>query len=226
MKLFIALLLCLFCLAGCGYSLQGSWKGGPEEKVKMEFRSDGSILEQGQKAELLTWHGDYISLNTKKIRDAQAESLAQEKQRLLDDGERNKKQLLDNAEHQKKQLHSQANAEQPRTGRYKGDTVSPTEARNKMKEWLENQLKQNEEQLENQLKRNEERLQNQLKQIDAQLEQIKNGKGLGWNQFSGMRVDKKDISESADKVEARIHWVDNDHFDLGSTSFTRVKEKN
>ena len=36
-------------------------------------------------------------------------------------------------------------------------------------------------------------------------------------------VDKKDISESADKVEFRIHWVDADHFDLGSTSFSRVK---
>ena len=44
MKGFIVLLLCLFCLTGCGYSLQGSWKGGQGEQVKMEFRSDGSIL--------------------------------------------------------------------------------------------------------------------------------------------------------------------------------------
>jgi len=42
--------------------------------------------------------------------------------------------------------------------------------------------------------------------------------------FSSVKgVDKKDISESADKVEFRIHWVDADHFDLGSTSFSRVK---
>ena len=43
----------------------------------MEFRSDGSILEQGVKADLLTWHSDYLCLNTKKIRDAQAESKQQ-----------------------------------------------------------------------------------------------------------------------------------------------------
>ena len=44
----------------------------------MEFRSDGSILEQGVKAENLTWHGDYLCLNTKKIRDAQTEWLRRE----------------------------------------------------------------------------------------------------------------------------------------------------
>lgn len=118
MKLFIVFLLCLFCLSGCGYSLQGSWKGGPGEQLKMEFRSDGSILSQGQKVGDLTWHGDYIcsKVDTKKIRDAE-----------------------------------------------------PNFA-------------------------------------------------ITWG------VDKKDISESSDTVEVRIHWVDSDHFDVGRTSFSRVKE--
>jgi len=191
MKGFIALLLCLFCLSGCGYSLQGSWKGGPEEKVKMEFRSDGSILEQGVKAELLTWHGDYICLNTKKIRDAQMESLARQKKQILDAAE----------EFNKKQLDNIAQAEKKNDKPY-------VEQLEKHRKWYE-----------------DEYFGKQLRPIDAQLEQIKNAKGAEWSQFIGMGVDKKDISESADKVEARIHWVDNDHFDLGSTSFSRVKEK-
>ena len=55
---------------------------------------------------------------------------------------------------------------------------------------------------------------------------MKNIKGAEWGRYVGYfstGVDTKDISESADKVEVRIHWVDSDHFDLGSTSFSRIK---
>ncbi|MEI8376077.1 MAG: hypothetical protein WCJ35_24930 [Planctomycetota bacterium] len=62
----------------------------------------------------------------------------------------------------------------------------------------------------------------------GQLEDLKNGKVMegmeGCYHFPlATGVDRKDISESADKVEVKIHWVDTDHFDIGSTSFTRVK---
>jgi hypothetical protein len=147
-------------------------------------------LEQGVKAELLTWHGDYICLDIKKIRDARTEALVQQKKRLLDTAEEFTKKHLDNiakAKNENDKLYA--------------------------------------EQLESQLKNEEAGIAQQLTPIDAQLEQIKNAKGAEWSHFIGMGVDKKDISESADKVEARIHWVDNDHFDLGSTSFSRVKEK-
>ena len=73
MKGFVVLLLCLFCLfcvSGCGsYTLEGTWKVNP--LVEVEFRSDGSILAWGQKAEGLSWHGDYIcqKVDLKKMRD-------------------------------------------------------------------------------------------------------------------------------------------------------------
>ena len=61
--------------------------------------------------------------------------------------------------------------------------------------------------------------------IAQQLEGLKNGKVMEGDAYCPMArgIDKKDISESADKVEFRIHWVDADHFDLRSTSFSRVK---
>jgi hypothetical protein len=70
-----------------------------------------------------------------------------------------------------------------------------------------------------------EKLADELKPIDQQLGDLKNGKVMEGGDYFPMAkgVDKKDISESADKVEVRIHWVDADHFDLGSTSFSRVK---
>jgi len=84
----VVLLLCLFCLSGCGYSLEGSWKGGQGEQLKMEFRSDGSILKLGQKVEGWTWHGDYICLkDIKKIRDARTDQLTLERKLLFDQAE-------------------------------------------------------------------------------------------------------------------------------------------
>ena len=55
----VVLLVYLFCVTGFGYSIQGTWVGGVGG---VEFRSDGSIVALGQKAEGLTWHGDYICL--------------------------------------------------------------------------------------------------------------------------------------------------------------------
>ena len=82
------------------------------------------------------------------------------------------------------------------------------------------------EDYEKKLKSMDEELEKKLKSIDQQLEDLKNGKvmeGMEGCYHFPMAVDKKDISESADKVEVRIHWVDADHFDLSSTSFSRVK---
>jgi hypothetical protein len=61
--------------------------------------------------------------------------------------------------------------------------------------------------------------------IAQQLKDLKDGKVMEGDAYCPMArgIAKKDISESADKVEFRIHWVDADHFDLGSTSFSRVK---
>ena len=146
---------------------------------------------QGQKAEGLTWHGDYICLkvDTKKIRDAQTEQLTRQKKQLVAQAESNKKSSL--------AVIARRNIDKGTAEYYKRE-----------------------------IKQGEEKLEKEVKQIDQQLEDLKNGKVMEWSCYfpMAMGVDKKDISESADKVEVRIHWVDADHFDLGLTSFSRVKE--
>ncbi len=173
MKGFIVLLLCLFCVSGCGKSLQGTWKVNspgtqrildgtvfandanksllsPHVSGAVEFRSDGSITSEVGKVEGLTWHGDYICLKAdiKKLREGREPQL-----------------------------------------RFMGRLLYSDES------------------------------------IAQQLEDLKSGKVMEGDAYCPMAkgIDRKDISESADKVEFRIHWVDADHFDLGSTSFSRVK---
>ena len=210
------LLFCLLCLSGCGYSLQGNWKGGQGEQIKMEFRSDGSILEQGVKAELLTWHGDYISLNKNNILADATERAAQGKKRITDAAAQFKKQNLEGYAKQKQSLLERKQRVHDNSLRYHESEVQ-----------LDKQLKDLDVQREKQLKWYEdEYFGKQLKENDAYLERVKNMKGAEWSRYFSTVVDAKDISESADKVEVRIHWVDADHFDLGSTSFVRVKEKN
>jgi len=204
---FLFCLSCVFCLSGCGgYTLEGTWKVNP--LVEVEFRSDGSISAWGQKQEGLTWHGDYICLKAdiKKIRDARTESLTQQKKALVD---RKKKLLVQQAESKK----------------YYFDVLLKTHEEERahtqpFPTWEQFDKMHN--------KKDEEQLEREVKLIDQQLEDLKNGKVMEgmegcYNFPLAKGVDKKDIVEFADKVEVRIHWVDADHFDLGSTSFSRVK---
>ena len=240
MKGFVVLLLCLFCLSGCGYSLEGTWKfnstnaatermpalsagdlikllSTPPVAVEVEFRSDGSITSEVGKVEGLTWHGDYICLkvDTKKIRDARTEQLTNARQDLVLRLADNKARWLNEAKKWKEEAETFA----------EHATFPSVEAK---KDYLLADAEKQKQYVVHFAKPADEKLEKELKAIDQQLEDLKNGKVMEWDAYfphgtMEKGVDKKDISESADKVEVRIHWVDADHFDLGSTSFSRVK---